>query len=545
MLLIRNARIATMDPVRPEAQAAAVEREYFACVGSNEEVEAFVRSHSHGNLQVLDMEGSFLMPGFHDSHMHFIHYVKSRLSVDLFGVTSMESLKARMREGLSRFDPDSGRFLLGEGWNHEQFTDGRRFPTRRDLDEVSPDVPMLVMRACFHIGVLNSRAMQMLGFSRDTVSRWGHFAEVDADGEPNGVIKENLLDEIKASLPSLTLDELMRLTCSAQEDLLSEGLTGIQTDDFKYAPDMQAYALMEGLRARCHDGSLRLRIREQALLPTPEELDEFFLLRAQEMQAGMRFRISCVKLLADGSLGGRTAFLAAPYADEPGTRGLPIYSQEELDRLVLVSHLHGMPVAIHAIGDQAAHMAIEAVSRAQDAAPWLSPRHGLVHCQVLSPELIGRMSARGIQAFTQPVFINGDMHIALSRLGPERVRNSYAWKSLLGAGVHQSFGTDCPVEHLRPMEGIYCAVTRRDFSGSGPFLPEQALSVSDALYAYTAGSAFAVGEEHIRGKIRPGMLADFIQLDRDLLSCPVSELLDAQVLRTWIGGECVYPVSHP
>ena len=540
MLLIQNARIATMDDARPAAQAAAVEGEYFACVGGNEEVRDFARAHSRGPLRVVDMEGGFVMPGFHDSHMHFIHYVKSRLSVDLFGAASLAEMKARMREGLARFDASGGRFLLGEGWNHELFSDERRFPTRRDLDEVSRDVPILAMRTCFHIGVLNTPAMRVLGLDRDTAARFGAYVELDADGEPNGVIKENYLDEVKASLPSLTLDELMRLVCEAQRNLLSEGLTGVQTDDFKYAPDERPYALMDALRARCHDGRLKLRVREQALLPTQEELDEFFALRAQELRAGERFRIGCVKLLADGSLGGRTAFLDAPYADAPGARGLPIYEQEELDRLVLPAHLHDMPVAIHAIGDGAARMAIESIRRAREAAPWLSPRHGLVHCQVLSPALIRAMAAHGVQAFTQPVFINGDMHIALPRLGEARARSSYAWKSLLEAGVAQSFGTDCPVERLRPMEGVYCAVTRRDFAGRGPFLPEQALSVWDALRAYTAGSAWAVGEERTRGAIRPGMLADFIQLDRDLLSCPAPELYHARVLRTWIGGECVY-----
>ena len=540
MLLIQNARIATMDAARPFAQSAAIEGEYFACVGSNEEVRDFARAHGRGDMQVLDLEGGFMMPGFHDSHMHFIHYVKSRLSVDLFGVDSMSALKSRLREGLARFDSSGGRFLLGEGWNHELFKDEHRFPTRRDLDEVSRDVPILAMRTCFHIGVLNAPAMRILGLDRDTATRYGAFVELDPDGEPNGVIKENYLEEVKASLPSLKLGELMRLACDAQQDLFSEGLTGVQTDDMNYAPEEQPYALLKALCAHCHDGRLKLRIREQALLPTQAELDEFFALRAQELQAGQRFRIGCVKLLADGSLGGRTAFLAAPYSDDPSTRGLPIYNQETLDRLVRTAHLHNMPVAIHVIGDGAARMAIDAIARARESAPWLSPRHGLVHCQVLSPELISDMAAQDIQAYTQPVFINGDMHIALPRLGERRVKTSYAWKSLMDAGVAQSFGTDCPVERLRPMEGVYCAVTRRDFSGRGPFLPEQALPVGEVLRAYTLGSAWAVGEEHVRGAIRPGMLADFIQLDRDLLACPGSELYDARVLRTWVGGDCVY-----
>jgi predicted amidohydrolase YtcJ len=200
-------------------------------------------------------------------------------------------------------------------------------------------------------------------------------------------------------------------------------------------------------------------------------------------------------------------------------------------------------VAIHVIGDGAAEMALDAFEKAKSAHPEFSPRHGLVHCQVMGADQLARMRRLGVQAFTQPVFINGDMHIARPRLGEERVRDSYSWRSMLELGIPQSFGTDCPVEGLNPMAGIYCAVTRRDFDGNGPFLPEQAISLWDAVYGYTAAGAYASGEEERKGKIRPGMLADFLLLDRDIFSCPESELLHTTVRATWLGGECVYKAS--
>ena len=541
MQLLKNGVIATMDPARPLAQAAVVEGDRFAWVGTGEEAEDFVRRYSHGPWETVDLEGGFVMPGFNDSHLHFIHYVKTKLSVDLFGVSSLAELQARMRRGLEGFDGSGGRWLLGEGWNQELFTDGKRFPTRRDLDQVSTQCPILILRGCFHVGVLNSKALELLGIDRDTVERYGVFAEREADGSPNGVVKENVLDDIKAAVPSIGLEDLLEQVVRAQEDLFALGLTSIQSDDFKYAPAEAPYALMEGLRCLAESGRMKLRLSEQALLTEPETLEEFFARGGAEYGGGSRFRISTVKILADGSLGARTAYLREDYADAPGQRGLPIYEdQEGLDRLVLAAHRRGLPVAVHAIGDGGAEMVLRAVERARREIPWLSPRHGMVHCQIMDGGQLRRMKELEMTAFVQPVFINGDMHIAPARLGAERLPHSYAWGDMARLGIPLAFGTDCPVEHLAPLEGLYCAVTRRDLEGRGPFLPEQTLIPAQALYAYTAGGAYASGEEGYKGMIRPGYLADWVLLDRDLLRCSPEELLSARVLRTDVGGQCVY-----
>lgn len=544
MLLLTNGIIATMDASRPLAEAAVVDQGHFAYVGSSSDAADFAARFAHGPCEMVDLEGRFLLPGFNDSHLHFIHYVKTKLSVDLFGTTSLADLQQRLRRGLERFDPSSGRWLLGEGWNQEQFTDVRRFPTCHDLDQVSTQVPILILRSCFHVGAMNSKAMALLGIDRTTVERYGVFAERDADGAPNGVVKENVLDDIKASLPSVGLEELLEQTVAAQQDLFALGLTSIQSDDFKYAPEEKPYEMIAGLRRLAENGQFKLRMAEQALLTEPDTLEEFFARGGHQFGGSNRFRISTAKILADGSLGARTAFLQAPYADQPDQTGLPIYAdQAELDHLVLAAHRRNMPVAVHAIGDGGAEIVLQAVARARAEIPWLHPRHGLVHCQIMTPDQLERMKQLDMTAFVQPVFINGDMHIAPARLGPDRLKHSYSWGDMAKLEIPMAFGTDCPVEHLQPLEGIYCAVTRRDFQGAGPFLPEQALTPWQALYGYTAGSAYASGEEHIKGQIRPGYLADFVIMDRDLLHCPPEELLSAQVLRTYVDGQCVY--RHP
>lgn len=539
MLLLKNGVLATMDSAQPLAEAAVVSGPYFAYVGDSASAEAFARRYAGGSLETVDLEGRFLMPGFHDSHMHLLHLVKRRLAVDLSGADSLSAVLDRLRGGLEGLPP--GQWLIGEGWDQERFTGERRLPTCRDLDRVSTRVPILILRSCCHVGTVNSRAMELLRLTRETVDALGPFAGRDGDGAPNGILRENVLDDIKAGLPSTGLDALMEQLLQLQGDLFAQGLTSVQSDDFKYAPDGQPYALMDRLRALAESGRLKLRMGEQALLTEQEALDEFFARGGGVFGGGCRFRISAVKILADGSLGARTAWLQAPYADAPGERGLPIYpDQGVLDRLVRTAQLHNLPVAIHAIGDGGAEAALTAIRRAQEAVPWFSPRHGLVHCQVMSPEQLRRMRALGTAALVQPVFISGDMHIAPARLGPERLASSYAWGDMARLGIPLAFGTDCPVEHFRPMEGIYCAVTRRDLSGRGPFLPGQALTPMQALAAYTAGSAYAAGEEGYKGQLRPGQLADFIVLDRNPLECPPEAILESQVLCTYVGGQCVY-----
>ncbi|UQT50536.1 amidohydrolase family protein [Flavonifractor plautii] len=287
-----------------------------------------------------------------------------------------------------------------------------------------------------------------------------------------------------------------------------------------------------------------MRFAEQALLTEPETLEEFFTRGGACFGGGDRFRISTVKLLADGSLGARTAFLREPYSDAPDTCGLPIYpEQAQLDRLVVTAHRHNMAVAIHAIGDGAAEMVLNAFQRARAELPWLHPRHGMVHCQILSEGQLRRMAELDVTAFVQPVFINGDMHIAPGRLGGNRLAHSYAWGDMERLGLHMAFGTDCPVERFHPWR-VYCAVTRRDFTGNGPFLPEQALTPYQALYAYTAGGAYASGEERIKGRIRSGLLADFLLVDRNLLTCPPEELLSARCCAPMWAGRASSAI-HP
>ena len=540
--MIKNAKIATMNELLPAAGAAVVDGEYFAYVGNEKGAEEWFRSRGLEPEQVLDLNGLFMLPGFNDSHMHFLHYVKAKFGANLGGSKSLKEVIDRMTAFFNgSYDKASGLWVSGEGWNQDYFEDEKRFPTRRDLDAITTEFPMIIMRACFHIGVLNTRAMEAIGLNRETAAEYGAYVELDENGEPNGVIKEKLFDDVKGMMPAPDIRQLADKMEETQAEFFAAGITSVQTDDLLYIPTGKEYDMLRLLRDDSEKGLLKIRYAHQVLLPLPADCTRFYDQEGLDDSFGSRsYKISCVKLLADGSLGARTAYMRKPYADDASTQGIPIYTQEALNYQVLEAHRHNMAAIIHAIGDGAIEMCLNAIENARKTLPHLHPRHGIVHCQITTPEQLRRFKELDVSAFVQPVFIDYDMHIVRDRVGDQLTETSYAWRTYIESGVHTSFGTDCPVENFNPMRGIYCAVTRKAINGDGPFLPEQAVTRQQALYAYTAAGAYETHDENVKGLIAPGFLADFTVLDTDLLDCDESAILSAKPVMTAVGGEIVY-----
>jgi len=541
-LWIKNAKIATMDEGNPIATSAVVIGDFFAYVGDEAGAAAFLEAHPQKELAELDCKGQFLLPGFNDSHLHYMHYCKAKMGADLGPSSSIDDLVARMKDFFdNRYDKTSGLWVTGEGWNQDNFSGEKRFPNNRDLDAVTTEYPILVMRTCFHVGAMNSKAMEILGIDRDTVGKYGEYAELWPDGTPNGVVKEIVLDDIKCNLPAPSLEQLLEKLIEYQHDLFEYGITSIQSDDFKYFPDGGAYDMMARIRKASDEGRFQLRMAEQALMYSREEMETFFDKNGWDDSFGNRsFKISCIKLLADGSLGARTAYMRQPYADDPTTKGLALFSQEDLDAMVWKAHENNMAAAIHAIGDGAIEMCLDAIEKARKGMPHLHPRHGIVHCQITDERQLQRFKDLDVIAYIQPVFIDYDMHIVFDRVGKALGDTSYAWKTLIESGVRAPFGTDCPVENFSPFRGIYCAATGKDTKGNGPAWPQQVLSRQQALYGYTAAGAYCSFDEQVKGKIKAGMYADFITLDTDLLTCADEDILKAKVTATYINGNCVF-----
>jgi predicted amidohydrolase YtcJ len=531
-----------MDSTLPQAEAMVINENKFVYVGTQNGAYEYLREYGNAKEEI-DLEGHLVIPGLNDSHMHLIHLAKSLRSVDLVGTTSINEIRTRIKSAMENRTKEDRNWLEGEGWNQDYFEDEKRFPNKFDLDEITGDVPTIIMRACFHIGVLNTAAMKEIGLNKETAKEYGDLVELLPNGEPNGVIKESLLERIKVKISSLNLESTKEIVVAAQERLLSAGLTSVQTDDVGYMPNRDYDLLFQAFEELEKAGQLKVRIGEQCLFENSPSLEEFFKKGYIAGWGTNRYRITSIKLLCDGSLGARTAALRNPYADDTSTRGLEIFTQEDLDNMVMISHENNCPVAIHAIGDRAIEMSLDAIEKAQKKSAKNHIRHGIVHCQITDEGLLERFKELNVLAFIQPIFIDYDMNIVVDRVGHDLAQTSYAWKNMMDKGIHIPFGTDCPVESFNPMANIYTAVTRKNISGNQKkvYLPNEKLNMYEAIYAYTVEGAYASNEENIKGTIAKGKLADFIILDKDLFNlCCEEDILDTKVVKTYVDGKLVY-----
>lgn len=540
--LYKNGNIRTMDALRPEAEAIVANGNKFVFVGTEEGARKYMQDENLSGREV-DLGGQLVLPGFNDSHLHFLHFGSSLRSIQLTGAEGIGEIKQRIANHVKNRKPADTSWILGEGWNHDYFQDEKRFPNRFDLDDVTGTIPALIMRTCYHVGVLNTAAMNIIGLNKETAPMYGDLVGLMPDGEPDGVIKESMLSNIKSEKSDITLDDLKEMIVEVQNTALSQGLTSLQSDDIGYTDGNNYELLFEAFRQLEDSGELKIRIGEQSRLEPKSAIEEFFKKGYNYSYGTDKFRISCIKLFSDGSLGARTAAMRNPYADDGSTSGILLFSQEELDETVELCHKNGCPVAIHAIGDKAIEVSLNAIENAKKLHPELNPRHGIVHCQITDRELLERFKKLDVLAMVQPIFIDYDMNIVYDRVGEALANTSYAWKTMVDMGIHTSFGTDCPVEPFNTMPNIYTAVTRQNIKGGEKriYLPNESLSVHEAIYAYTAEGAYAAGEENIKGTISPGKLADFIVLDKDLFNLNNNEeILNTKVVETYVDGQLVY-----
>ncbi len=520
---------------------------------------------SHGPKPV-DLHGAFVMPGFNDAHTHMASAGQQKLTVDLDGAASLAEMQARIRAYTATSAP--GQWILGSGWDHTRWP-SRTLPTRQDLDQVTAGHPAVFYRTDGHIVVANSAALLAAGISPSTPDPVGGKIDRDPAGNPTGIVRETpAVALIYAKVPPPTPEARRKALDLAIADALAHGVTSIQ--DFS---EWQDWLILESME---HRNQLNLRVSEwlDFNLPLPVLKER----RASHDPNDPLLHIGFLKAFMDGSLGSRTAALAEPYADDPSNSGIPRYDQQKLNQLSTERAAAGFQLGFHAIGDEANAMALNAFAAAEQVAvpapdpseeqrrrqsvesclaqhpearqiadscgqlplPLPSPRHRIEHAQVLLPEDFDRMAHEGVIASMQPSHLLTDMAWAESRLGRERAKYAYAWRSMLDHGIPLAFGTDYPVESINPFRGLYSAVTRQNEAGTQTFHPEQRLTIRQAIYAYTQASAFAEFRETRVGRLQPGFLADFIILDRDLLTAAPTEILHTKVLRTVVGGKTVY-----
>ena len=529
-----NGKIYTVDEQFSTAAAFGVSDDRFAIVGSNEEVLA----HCTSDTPVIDLKGQVVLPGLTDAHLHIVGTGALKLELNIVGKQKQEILDM-VAEACKTVQP--GEWIVGRGWINDEWEDPA-FPSKEELDAVAPDTPVYLKRGCGHGAWVNSKAFETVGITDDTPSPVGGEIMKKPDGTLLGIVTDQAQDPFNKAIPPYTQDQIQRIALLAQEGFFQVGITSVHdAGSFDYWVDAwEELYQQKKLKMRMYV-SLRIVGR-----PSYEELLEgskrFF---EKGMRIGAydnRLTYRAYKISGDGSLGSRSAWMLDDYSDAPGNRGCGKWTDEELYNLLYPAHRAGFQIWYHGIGDAACRQALNCFERLQAEWPRPDCRHRIEHSQCLSPDDMDRYKELGVIPTYQTVFLRTDKRVAEARWGKERMKGAYAWRTMIDKGNVLPNGTDSPVESFNPFVSMYCAVSRKDEHGQpeGGWYPEQAMTREEAVRSYTSWAAYGAFEEHIKGSIQQGKLADFIVIDRDIMTCPESEIKDIQVLRTVVGGETVY-----
>lgn len=532
-LVIKNARIVTIDKENPRAEAIAIVGELIVDVTSNKAIEKYIEE---GKTRVIDAGGRLVIPGFNDAHAHFaplnLDYIELRYITDPAIITE------KVREKVEQSEP--GELIRGGHWEHEMFLD-KQWPTKELIDPVSPDNPVILSRADGHSVLVNSYVLENSGITKDTPDPAG--GEIQRDpvtGEPTGILKESAQGLIKTgAIPVERTEEeknqrLMDGWYAAFKMAAELGITSIQHPG---GGDAELY------RELMEKGELTCRMDVAGRLTSDKaELAKYDEVRKNYPKEGNWIRFGYLKGFMDGTLGSATMMVYEPFLDEPDKTGLPQMSYEELEEKVLACDRMGFQIGIHAIGPKANTWILNAYEKAADVNGKRDSRHRSEHAQILIEEDIPRFAGLGVIASMQPTHCITDKRFCEKRIGKERSKYAYAWRSLLDAGAKIAFGTDYSVEPLNPMEGLYAAVTRKDRMGEkgDGWFPEQKLTMEEAIELYTLGSAYAQFMEDRKGMIKTGYLGDVVIVNQDLMTIPEEEIMKTKVDLTIVGGNIVF-----
>lgn len=532
-LVVKNAKIVTIDSENPRAEAVAVRGEWILAVTSNKNIKKYIQE---GTTQVIDAQGRLVVPGFNDAHCHFGAVDPDY--IDLRYIKDPQIITQRVKEKVEQAEP--GELIRGGHWDHELFPD-KEWPTKELIDPVSPNNPVALSRADGHSVLVNSYIIEKSGITKDTPDPFGGEIQRDPEtGEPTGIFKESAKGLLKYGGVSkeLTPQEKekrrMRGWKAALDKAARLGVTSLQHPGGGNPEIYQKFK---------EKGDLTLRVDVAGRLTADEErISKYEEMREKYPKENNWIRFGMLKGFIDGTLGSGTALMFEPFEDDPSTSGLPQMTYEELEKRVLAADERGFQIGIHAIGTKANHWILNAFEKAQQVNGKRDSRHRSEHAQILIPEDIPRFGKLGVIASMQPTHCITDKRFCEKRIGRERSKGAYAWKSLLDAGARIAFGTDYSVEPLDPLEGLYAAVTRKDRAGEeGPgWFPEQKLSMEKAIELYTLGSAYAQFMEDRKGMIKKGYLADMVIYNRDLMTIPHDEIMDCLVDWTIVGGKVAY-----
>lgn len=537
-LVLTGGNVVTMREAAPSAEAIAVRGDRIVAVGTTEEIGPFIGT----DTRVIALEGTTVVPGMTDSHVHFVGLGRRLLTLNARGL-STDEIVAEVARRVAEAGP--GKWIEGRGWDQNTW-EVREFPTKEDLDAVSPENPVYLGRVDGHAGWVNSVALELAGITRDTADPAGGRIIRDADGEPTGTLVDNAFRLVTTLIPAPSKAQRQRAVELAIQECLAAGLTGVH-EAGGFREDIELYAEMmeaDNFDLRIYE-FLRWPTNEQELPHTYDALDYYL---EQGPLVGLhdnRLTVRGIKMSIDGALGSRGAALLEEYADDAGNSGVFRLTDDEIYETILRGLRAGYQTTTHAIGDAANRTVLDAMERALAEAGVDDARLRIEHAQILDSDDVGRFAEFGIIPSMQPTHATTDMHWAADRLGEARTELAYAWRSLLDSGVPIAGGSDAPVESVQPLLGIFAAVTRQDLEGwpEGGWHPEQLVTREEALRMFTYDAAYSVFEEDLKGSLEPGKLADIVVLSRDIMTIPAEEILDTEVLMTILGGKVVFEAS--
>ena len=538
--LFINGEIYSMKKEGEKFQSLGVKDGKITFLGTNDEAKNI------SSKELIDLKGKMMIPGMADAHLHLYAYCQNLTFVDLSKVHNINEMINLMKEKVKNVK--KGDWVKGVNFDQSKWKENR-FPTLEEMDSISKDNPVIIKRCCLHAVVANSKALKMAGIGKNYQAGSGGIVELDKDSMPNGILREQstkVFDDILPD-PLKDVEVQKRIMQDVLNDMSSKGITTIHTYAAKiwqYNEDISIYKNFE------KEGKLPLRVTVCI-----DELFEPEILTEEKLNnPNRKVQLGAYKIFSDGSMGSRSAALKSPYSDDPENSGFMLFTQEELNNKILTGYEHGLQPAIHAIGDRALDMTLSAIEYTlkitkekgmTDEEQKNRLPFRIIHVQMIDDDLLERMKKLPLVLDIQPIFLCTDLHWIEDRIGKERLKGSFALKTMEKAGLIQTGGSDCPVETYEPLKGIYAAVTRQDMEGYPieGFLPEERLSVYEALCMYTKNVPYATGQESVLGTLEIGKFADLTVLEKNLFKIDKKEIKDVKVEQTYVAGNCVFMIK--
>ena len=538
--LFINGEIYSMKKEGEKFQSLGVKDGKITFLGTDEEAK------NVSSKELIDLKGKMMIPGMADAHLHLYAYCQNLTFVDLSKVHNINEMINLMKEKVKNVK--KGDWVKGVNFDQSKWKENR-FPTLEEMNSISKDNPVIIKRCCLHAVVANSRALEIAGIGKNYQAGSGGIVELDKNRMPNGILREQstkVFDDILPD-PLKNIEVQKRIMQDVLNDMSSKGITTIHTYAAKiwqYNEDISIYKNFE------KEGKLPLRVTVCI-----DELFEPEILTKEKLNNPYRkVQLGAYKIFSDGSMGSRSAALKEPYSDDPKNSGFMLFTQEELNNKILTGYEHGLQPAIHAIGDRALDMTLSAIEYTlkttkekgmTDEEQKKRLPFRIIHVQMIDDDLLERMKKLPLVLDIQPIFLCTDLHWIEDRIGKERLKGSFALKTMEKAGLIQTGGSDCPVETYEPLKGIYAAVTRQDMEGypTEGFLPEERLSVYEALCMYTKNVPYATGQESVLGTLEIGKFADLTVLEKNLFKIDKKEIKDVKVEQTYVAGNCVFMIK--